>query len=246
MLGLITGSGFYSLAAVHDAEVREVTTPYGTVALTMGRWHGVAPVTFLPRHGSDHSVAPHAINYRANIWALREVGATQVIATAVSGAISPHMEPGAFVVIDDFIDFTSGRPSTFFDEPGNLTHTDMTNPYDPELRSRIVAAGASTEIPIIDGGTYCATNGPRFESKAEIEMMRRIGGDLVGMTGCPEVVLATELGLPYASVGVISNWAAGLGERELSVPEIMQVLTDASPRLEQLLGGIIDQLGSDQ
>ena len=235
MFALVTGTGFYNLDALEGVETVEVLTPYGSVPIARGRWRGGAEVLFLARHGADHSVAPHTINYRANVWALHELGATNVVATAVSGAIGDGLELGDFVLIDDFIDFTTGRPSTFFDEPGKVTHTDMTDPYDSDLRQRLANAAASAQVPMHVGGTYCATNGPRFETKAEIAMMRMVGGTLVGMTGCPEVVLANELGLRYASVGVVSNAAAGLGERDFTVEEIMAVLAGAVAPFERVL-----------
>ncbi|MEM7093304.1 MAG: S-methyl-5'-thioinosine phosphorylase [Actinomycetota bacterium] len=242
MLAIITGSGFTSLDGLHEPTTDIVETPYGQAALTSGRWQGGPSVVFVPRHGPDHGIAPHAINYRANIWAIHEAGASGIVATAVSGGIAPGLEPGTFVVIDDFIDFTSGRQATFFDEPGNLRHTDVSEPYDPALRALIESAARSVGAPLIVGGTYCTTNGPRFETRAEIEMMRRLGGDLVGMTGCPEVVLAAELAVPYASIGVISNRAAGLAERELSVPEIMDVLAGTREPLERIIDAVIGQL----
>lgn len=237
---LITGSGFYDLETLRDTRIITAETPFGDVPITTGRWNGEHPVLFLARHGTDHSIAPHLINYRANIWAARDLGASAIIATAVSGGIAPDFAPGDFVIIDDFIDFTDGRHRTFFDSPGELQHTDMSMPFDPDLRQLVTTAAASVALPLHQSGTYCATNGPRFESRAEIEMMRRMGGDLVGMTGCPEVILANELELPYASIGVISNRAAGLGDRELSVPEIMQVIGDAAGPLESLLGATIE------
>ena len=242
MLGVITGSGFYRLAALHDADEQVVDTPYGTTKLTTGAWNGGRQVVFIPRHGVDHSVPPHVINYRANLWALRDAGVTGIVATAVSGAISTDLAPGDFVVIDDFIDFTTGRQATFFDAAGELTHTDMSDPYDTALRSVLVEAAKTVDVPVVVGGTYCATNGPRFESKAEITMMGRLGGDLVGMTGCPEVVLANELNIPYASLGVISNMAAGLGERDFTIDEIMAVLADAAAPLERLIGAVVEQV----
>jgi len=241
MLAVITGSGFYSLDSLQDSETLIVDTPHGAVSVTRARWNGGPEVLFLPRHGSDHSVPPHVINYRANIWALKDAGATGIIATAVSGAISTALKPGDFVVIDDFIDMTSGRASTFFNAAGSLKHTDMSDPYDKDLRAAIVHAAASVRVPVSVGGTYCTTNGPRFESKAEITMMGRVGADLVGMTGCPEVNLANELEVPYAAIGVISNMAAGLGDRDFTLEEIMEVLKDAVWPLELLLGAIIDQ-----
>lgn len=240
MLSLITGSGYYNLTSLLTPETMMIETPYGSAPVTRARWNGGPEVLFLPRHGSDHSVPPHRINYRANVWALREAGASAIIATAVSGGMIQGMDLGDFVVIDDFIDFTSGRPGTFFDAAGNLTHTEMGDPYDASLRAMIVAAGLATNTELRVGATYCATNGPRFETKAEIAMMRQLGGDLVGMTGCPEVVLANELELPYASIGVVSNMAAGLGEHEFTVTEIMQALGRTVEPLERLLGAVIE------
>lgn len=241
MLSLITGSGFYNLAGLHNTKELDVETPWGDVMVTQGDWNGRAPVLFIARHGTDHSLPPHAINYRANIWALKEAGATAIVATAVSGGIGDRCVPGALVLIDDFIDFTEGRPRTFYDQQGEVVHVDVSRPYDEALGRLILEAAAAVGIDIVDRGVYCATNGPRFETRAEIAMMRGFGGDLVGMTGVPEVVLAREVDLPYASIGVISNRAAGLADTELSVPEIMQVLTDAAPTIELILGAVIER-----
>lgn len=243
VLGLITGSGFYDVPAIVDRTTSEVETPYGPVNLTSGRW-GEIPVAFLPRHGSGHSIAPHAINYRANVWALAAAEVQAIIATAVSGGISEAMEPGALVSISDYIDFTSGREWTFFDgriesglgrDDSTVTHTDMTNPYHPGVRALLRQAAADVDVSLIDGGVYCTTNGPRFETPAEIAMMAAAGGDLVGMTGYPEVALAREAGVPYASIGVISNRAAGLGDDELSVADIFAVIEGAGDRLYRLI-----------
>jgi len=244
VLGLITGSGFYDVPEIVDREAKTITTPYGDVEVTTGRWAGEHEVAFIARHGSDHSVPPHAINYRANIRALSEAGVTAIIATAVSGGIAPGLDLGHLVVIDDFLNFSSGRASTFFDEPGVVQHTDMTNAYDVNLRATLVAAGADLGIDLVDGGTYCTFDGPRFESPAEIRMAGILGADLVGMTGYPEVVLAAELGIPYASIGVISNKAAGLADADLSIPEIMAVLETASLPLYKLIGGAIGRVAS--
>lgn len=240
MLAIITGSGFYALDALADAQTETVTTPYGDAVVISGRWNGQTPVLFVPRHGSDHSIAPHLINYRANIWALRERGATHIVATAVSGAIDSTFAVGDFVVIDDFIDFTTGRKHTFFDATDELQHTEMGDPYDATLRERIAAAAEQLALPVHSGGTYCATNGPRFETKAEIAMMAAVGGSLVGMTGCPEVILANEFGLAYAAIGVISNAAAGLGAEEFTVEQILEMLDATRPDLERLIGAIIE------
>ncbi len=248
MFGLITGSGFYDVPAIEDRRTEPIETPYGAATVTIGRWQG-SDVCFLPRHGSDHSIPPHAINYRANIWALRSAGAASILATAVSGGISPAMTVGRLVSISDFLDFTSGRPATFFDgliDPGfgtgsaTVRHTDMTYPYDPAMRGAIRRAAEIESIDLVDGGVYCTTNGPRFETPAEIRMMATLGGDLVGMTGYPEVVLAREADLPYAAIGVISNQAAGLGGSELSSSDIHTVIEDVAEPLYRLVARTIE------
>jgi len=253
MFGLITGSGFYDIPDLEDRSTAEVETPFGSALVTSGSWRG-RPISFLPRHGSDHSTPPAGINYRANVWALKMAGVTSVFATAVSGGIDPSMSPGALVVISDFLDFTNGRADTFFDGKTPLEgatgfdssrhHTDMTNPYDPTLRAALLASASGQSIPVIDGGVYCTTNGPRFETPAEIEMMRTLGGHLVGMTGYPEVALAREAGLRYASVGVISNAAAGMGAAELAADDIFQIVTDIAEPLHRLIHGAITRAGA--
>ena len=239
MIGLITGSGFYELPDVVDRHQVRVGTDYGDVDLIKGQI-GDTSVGFLARHGSDHSIPPQAINYRANIAALHKVGAEAVLATAVSGAIDPSLSPGQFVAISDFIDFTTGRPDTFFDgADGTVTHTDMSQPYSAKLRALILQAGASQDIDVVDGGVYCCTNGPRFETAAEIAMMSRAGGTLVGMTGYPEVALANELGMAYASIGVVSNPAAGLGLERLSADDLFAIVEDCSGPLHQLIAAVV-------
>jgi 5'-methylthioadenosine phosphorylase len=244
MMGLITGSGFYDLPDVVGRESESFATPYGAMTLTTGQWDGV-PVAFLPRHGSDHSVPPHAINYRANIWALKEVGASAILATAVSGGINPALTPGRFVVISDILNFTSGRADTFFDgSKGTVTHTDMSYPYDPVLRRILLDAASAESVDAIDGGIYCTTNGPRFETPAEIAMMGRLGGELVGMTGYPEVVLANELEVPYAAIGVISNMAAGLGDEKLTMDDVIAVIGTCADPLHRLVGRAVALWGA--
>ncbi len=248
MFGLITGSGFYDIPELADRSITRVTTPYGDVELTTGRWRN-REVAFLPRHGSDHSVPPHAINYRANVWALHHAGAEAIVATAVSGAINPAMKPGDLIVISDFLDFTTGRATTFFDgvvDPGfshsrgAVTHTDMTTPYDPAMRDLLHRAAAAESIDVFESGVYCTTNGPRFETPAEIRMMDRLGGDLVGMTGYPEVVLAREAGVRYAAIGVVSNPAAGLAGGALSADDIFVVIERAAEPLYRLIARTIE------
>jgi len=235
VLGLITGSGFYDLPGIEEARSQEVGTEFGLVQITQGVWHG-CPVAFLPRHGVGHRVPPHRINYRANLQALHDVGVEAILATAVSGGINPKYRVGELVLIDQFIEFTHGRDHTFFDE--EVRHTDMSDPYDSDLRRLLMETAVSEGIGLLDGGTYVCSNGPRFETAAEIQMYASFGGDLVGMTGYPEVALARELNLPYAAIGVVSNPAAGLSEKDLSLEEIWDVLEGLSTPVQQLLGGV--------
>ncbi len=251
MFGLITGSGFYDIPELVDRTVHAVDTPFGgPVTVTTGTWRD-QPVCFIARHGSDHSIPPHAINYRANIAALKTVGAASILATAVSGSLNSAMPPGSLVLIDDVLNFTSGRDATFFDGSGrpivagaeparSVVHTDVTNAYDPALRALVGQAAVDEGIALIDGAVYCTADGPRFETPAEIRMMGILGGDLVGMTGYPEVVLAVEAGLPYASIGVVSNLAAGIGEEPLSADDIMELIDDVADPLHRLIGRTVE------
>ncbi|MEZ5232238.1 MAG: S-methyl-5'-thioinosine phosphorylase [Acidimicrobiales bacterium] len=237
MLAIITGSGFYEVPGLLDGQEETMVTPYGTATVTLGTWQG-REVAFLPRHGSGHSVPPHRINYRANIWALREVGASAVLATAVSGGIARDLQPGDLVLIDQFIELTKDRPDTFFDgEDGVVRHTDMTEPYHRGLRTLLAEAATDLDIVVRPTGTYVCMNGPRFETPAEIALLGRLGAELVGMTGYPEVALAAEVNLPYASIGVISNPAAGLGE-PITIDEIVAVLEAVRPALWALIGEV--------
>lgn len=246
MFGLITGSGFYDIPELEGRGVTHIDTPFGSAEVTTGNWHG-KPIAFVPRHGTGHSVPPSGINYRANIWALREVGVQSLLATAVSGGIHPDMTPGRLVLISDFLNFTSGRATTLFDGtlgPFSATehHTDVSHAYSPRLRTAVNKAAALESVDLIDGGVYCTADGPRFESPAEIEMMRRLGGDLVGMTGYPEVVLAAEAGLEYCSIGIISNPAAGIAE-SLSANDIFELIDEVSDPLYRLISRTIQGAG---
>lgn len=239
MLGLITGSGFDGLSDLDGAEPDTITTPYGDVPVTRGRLDD-SPVVVLRRHGAGHRVPPHRIDYRANVRAIGEAGATAVVATAVSGAIDPALALGDLVLVDQFIDATHGRIGTFHDD--EVVHTDMTEPYDPALRAALTEVAASAGIPLVDGGTYVCTNGPRFETPAEIRMYRAAGATLVGMTGCPEVALAVEAGLPYASIGVISNPAAGQNDEPLGLDDIRAAMAAAATPVRTLLAGAAARL----
>lgn len=234
-VAIIGGTGLYDPGLLEGAEPTTVGTPYGTVTLFTGT-HAGRHVAFLPRHGTGHSVPPHRVNYRANIWALAQLGARRCIATAACGSLAEAVPPGHLALCDQFLDFTKGRPATFFDgEDGRVHHADMTEPYCPELRAQLSAAATGLGFGLGLRATYVATEGPRFETPAEIRAYARLGGDLVGMTGVPEVVLAREAGLCYATVAIATNWAAGLAGRPLSHAEVVEAMAKATAQVRSLL-----------
>ncbi len=234
MIGIIAGTGYYDLPGLMGRSERTVTTRWGDARVLTGRWHGVE-IAFVARHGGDHSIQPAAINYRANVAALRDLGVEAVFAVNVVGSMLADRGPGSFVLVDDFIEFTTGRDCTFFDGPGEVNHTDMTDVYDPGLRALLTHAAQLEGIDLADGATYVCTNGPRFETPAEIAMYVTLGADVVGMTGYPEVALAREAGLTYASVAVVSNPAAGTVEGAISHEEIWAMLDATKEPLFRLL-----------
>ena len=195
-------------------------------------------VAFLARHGEEHSVPPHRINYRANLAALADLGATRVLALNTVGGIGDAFGPRVLACPDQIIDYTWGRISTLCEEPGTeVLHVDFGDPYTPSLRARVLEAARSAGVEMVDGGCYGATQGPRLETKAEIARMRRDGCDLVGMTGMPEAALARELGLEYASIAIVANWAAGCGgsDTEITLREVLDNVEAASARLPAVL-----------
>lgn len=231
---IIGGTGVYDPAILSDVHGREVTTPYGAVAMKVGTYKG-KEVAFLPRHGFQHSVPPHLINYRANIWALKSLGVERVIATTAVGSLNQAMAPGHFVFIDQFLDFTKSRAMTFFagGERG-VVHVDYTEPYCPDIRAVMAGAAAELGLPHHNGGTYVCTEGPRFETPAEIRAFGILGGDLVGMTNVPEVVLAREANLCYATVSMVTNYAAGISRAPLTHAEVLEVMHANGERLKAL------------
>ena len=218
-------------------------TPYGEPSgpLVHGTLAG-KQVVFLPRHGTGHTIPPHEVNYRANLWALEHIGVEKVIAIAAVGGITAKMKPGALVIPDQIIDYTWSRQHTFFQgDLTQVTHVDFTHPYCEELRSRLLQAGKAVGNLLIDHGTYGATQGPRLETAAEINRMERDGCDIVGMTGMPEAVLARELGLCYATCALCVNWAAGRGEGEgeISMDDIERNLKAGMDTVRALLEKVI-------
>lgn len=213
MIAILGGSGLDRWPQLGRLTPKPVDTPYGAPAAPplRGAIENV-PVCFLPRHGPDHSLPPHRINYRANLWALKVAGARAVVAVATVGAIAPDMPPGALVLPDQIVDYTHGREATYFDgADGRVEHVEFTEPYHPTVRAALREAAADCGVPLIDGATYAATQGPRLETRAEIDRLERDGCHIVGMTGMPEAALARELALPYACLAVVANRAAGRG-----------------------------------
>lgn len=237
-LAIIGGTGLYDPGMLQDPQPMVVSTPYGTASLFVGRFRGLE-IGFLARHGVGHSVPPHRVNYRANVWALSHVGARRLVATAAVGSLRPELSPGRVVLVDQFLDFTRGRPSTFFEGEGGVRHTDMTEPYARDLRAALAEAAERLGIPVTDHGTYVCTEGPRFETPAEIRMFAQLGGDVVGMTGVPEVVLANELGLAYATIAVVTNFAAGISKQPLTHEEVLAVMAQNTEALRKLVLAIV-------
>lgn len=239
MLAIIGGSGLTQLSTLEIVRREVVRTPYGepSGALTFGELCG-RPVVFLARHGYGHTIPPHLVNYRANIWALKQARADAVVSVASVGGIRADFAPGTLLIPDQIIDYTWGRKSTFF-EGGDqaVRHVDFTHPYDESLRQRLLQAGKQAGEAVFDGGVYAATQGPRLETAAEINRFERDGADVVGMTGMPEAVLARELELPYAAVNVVVNFAAGRASSEHGIhfDSIEPILQESMVRVRNLL-----------
>ncbi len=243
-LAVIGGTGVYALAELVDVETLEAPTPYGAASgpVRIGTLAG-RRVAFLARHGEGHAVPPHRINYRANLAALKQAGATRVLALNTVGGITPAWAPGVLGCPDQLIDYTWGRISTLCEEPGTeVLHVDFGDPYTPALRRAVLGAAARTGVKVVDGGCYGATQGPRLETKAEIARLRRDGCDLVGMTGMPEAGLARELGLDYACVAIVANWAAGAGpdpDEVITLDEVLENVRKATVGVSRLLRGVL-------
>ncbi len=240
-VGLIGGTGLSELEGV-ELEAEVVATRFGEVAVRRGRWAG-REVVFLGRHGADQNLAPHQIPYQANIAALDKLGCTHIIATNAVGAIRQDIEPGHFALPNQFIDFTKTRPLTLFDDTGSETvYVDVTEPYSPQLRDLIAEQAWELNLVIHQDIVYVCTEGPRFETPAEIQMFATLGGDVVGMTGVPEVVLACEAQIPYASICIATNYAAGLSAQPLTDQEVHELMDQCRPDLLRLLEAVLSQL----
>ena len=244
MLGIIGGTGLTQLSNLEVTRRQIVRTPYGDAsgALTFGKLNG-REVVFLARHGYGHTIPPHEVNYRANIWALHSEGITRVVSVASVGGIRANLPPGALVIPHQVLDYTWGREHTFFEGPDQpVTHVDFTHPYCDQLREKLIKAAAACGQPVVRAGIYAATQGPRLESAAEIDRLERDGADLVGMTGMPEAALAREIGLRYAAVAVVVNHAAGRGDSKQSIhlDQINTVLRASMLKVRTLLEKLVE------
>jgi len=241
-LALIGGTGLYQFPGLENSKKLVVETPWGqpSGAVVVGEVGG-KKVGFLARHGESHSVPPHRVNYRANLWALQHLGAQRVIGVNAVGGIREDMGPRVLVIPDQIIDYTHGRFTSYCDADGaEVKHIDFSEPYDSGLRAALKRAAAEAAVPVVDGGCYGATQGPRLETRAEIARLRRDGCDLVGMTGMPEAALARELGLAYACLALVANWGAGCGdEAEISLDEIFANLAAVTALVPPVISALL-------
>ena len=247
MIAIIGGSGLAKLANLQITHRQIVRTPYGEPSgpLTFGRI-GAGEVVFLARHGYAHTLAPHEINYRANLWALQSKEVTRVIAVCTVGGITPELTAGTIAIPDQIIDYTWGRPSTYFEGAEQpVTHIDFTYPYSEPMRRMAIEAAAEGGLPVVEGGTYAAVQGPRLETKAEIDRLEGDGATMVGMTGMPEAALARELGLEYAALAVVVNAAAGRGKsaRAISLEDIAQVIEESMAKVRMIVAKMVERHG---
>jgi 5'-methylthioinosine phosphorylase len=244
-LAVIGGTGLYQFPGLEALQRARIETPFGApsseiVSGTLGA-HRIA---FIARHGEDHRIAPHRVNYRANLWALHRLGARRVLGINAVGGIRPDMGPRALVVPHQIIDYTHGRITSCCDVEGEkVEHIDFTEPYSEGLRQGLIGAANAAGIGLVLDGVYGATQGPRLETAAEIARMRRDGCDLVGMTGMPEAALARELGLDYACLAVVANWAAGCGDQaQISLEEIYANLAAATAHVPPIISLLLERL----
>ena len=240
-LAIIGGTGLTQLESLNISDREIVHTPYGepSAPLSHGELFG-REIMFLPRHGYGHTIPPHKINYRANLWALKEAGAKYVFAVAAVGGIRADMLPSKVAVPDQIVDYTFSRVTTFFEEGlKQVVHVDFTYPYSEALRRKILQAAKAAKVEAIDGATYAATQGPRLETAAEINRLEKDGCDIVGMTGMPEAGLARELDLDYATCAVVANWAAGRGQGEITMKEIEKELANGMKKVAAILEHLV-------
>ncbi|WP_221797997.1 S-methyl-5'-thioinosine phosphorylase [Oceanobacter mangrovi] len=236
-IGIIGGTGLTRLEGPQITQVHDVNTVLGTPSSSVqqGTWNG-CEVLFMARHGHPHALPPHKVNYRANLLALQELGADAIIAVNAVGGIHADMDAGAIVIPHQLVDLTWGRESTYFDGSYKpLEHIDFTDPFDADIRQHLLGAAAKLQLPVSDFGVVAVTQGPRLETTAEIDYLERIGCDVVGMTSMPEAVLARELGIPYASVCLVVNPAAGRSDAVITMEDIQRVLDAGMGQVRDLI-----------
>jgi len=260
MLGIIGGSGLYELEGLKFLKEINIETPFGKPSspVVIGEIEN-KKVAFLARHGRDHSFPPHLVPYRANLWAFREVGVDRILAVSAVGSINKLFRPGDLVVIDNFIDLTKRRESTYYEgrfskkvegedriarllNEGKVVHIDVTEPYCPQMRALLMDILEELKLRYHGAGVYACTEGPRFESRAEIDMLAKVGADVVGMTGYPEVVLARELTMCYASLCVVANPAAGISQHRLTSDEVIELMKEKEEEIKRILELFIKRL----
>lgn len=241
-IAIIGGTGLENLPGEMQRERQLVRTAFGEASVTTARAGG-RTFAFVSRHGEEHTLAPHEINYRANIAAIRELGIRRVLATNAVGSLVPEIAKDEIVILSDFLDFTRGRPSTFRrDGSGEpVIHTAMTDPYCPELHLALCAAANRLHLPIRDA-VYVCVDGPRYESPAEVRMYATLGGQVVGMTGLPEAVLAREAGLCYAAIGVVTNQAAGIAREPISHAAVQETMSQRFTTILRLLDAVASDI----
>lgn len=235
LLGVIGGSGLYDMPDLEITDKVKVVTPYGdpSDSYGIGRLAGTE-AAFLPRHGAEHRLQPHKINYRANLWGFRELGVGKIVSVCATGGINPQVSPGEIVLPDQIIDMTSGRMATFYDED-EVVHIDFTFPFCPDLRDHVSLAAAAAGVPAIRSGVYICVNGPRLETAAEIKTFSAWGADLVGMTLMPEASLARELGMCFTCIAVVTNFAAGIAAKQLTAKEVLETMKTTEGKLRSML-----------
>lgn len=238
LIAVIGGTGLYAMMDDFDLTRQEiVNTPYGEPSgpLVHGKLHG-KDVVFLARHGFTHRLPPHRINYRANIWMLKKAGVDKILAVNAVGGIHPNSPPETIIIPDQIIDYSWGREHTFYAEDlTRVVHVDFTSPYSELLRKTLIKAGKNCSLNLVESGVYGCTQGPRLETAAEIKRLQQDGCDLVGMTGMPEASLAREISIEYASIAVVANWAAGLGDAEISMDQIESSLQNGMESVKSLV-----------
>ncbi|MGI6307795.1 MAG: S-methyl-5'-thioadenosine phosphorylase [Dethiobacteria bacterium] len=241
-LAIIGGTGFYHPGILKDSKEITINTAFGETQLIAGTYKGVA-MAFLARHGREHAVPPHRINYRANIAALKEIGAQRVLSATAVGSLKEQLPPGVLVITDQFIDFTKNRKLTFYEgeEENGVVHTDFTTPYCPQIREHLKTKLNNKGIFFAERGTYICTEGPRYETPAEIQAFALWGADIVGMTNVPEVTLAREAGLCYANLSLVTNFAAGISPRPLNHQEVVEMMEE---KLDIIRGVFMETLVS--